>query len=152
MNFNSLYFCYGSNLNIEQMAVRCPDAKPIKKVILKDYKLQFCGKNLGVATIEPCIGSEVVGGLWEITERCLVALDRYEGYPRLYNRTEVVVCDEEGNQIKAMTYYMVNNPPLALPSNYYFDVILKGYADFGLVTKPLHKTLSDQRKIMRADM
>ena len=32
------YIAYGSNMNIEQMSRRCPNAKPIGKTVLKNYR------------------------------------------------------------------------------------------------------------------
>lgn len=40
----TLYLAYGSNLNLEQMAYRCPTAKPVGQVVLKDYQLLFRGR------------------------------------------------------------------------------------------------------------
>ena len=37
------YIAYGSNLNREQMAKRCPDAKVIGSGMLKDYELLSVG-------------------------------------------------------------------------------------------------------------
>ena len=34
-----LYFAYGSNLNVLQMAQRCPDSVGISPAVLSDYKL-----------------------------------------------------------------------------------------------------------------
>lgn len=48
-----LYIAYGSNLNLEQMAFRCPTAKVVGKSELKDYELLFRGGRRGaVATVE----------------------------------------------------------------------------------------------------
>ena len=46
---SKLYVAYGSNLNLEQMARRCPKAKVVGIGNLKDYQLTF----RRVATIEP---------------------------------------------------------------------------------------------------
>ena len=43
-----LYIAYGSNLNLEQMAFRCPTAKVVGKSELKDYELLFRGGRRGV--------------------------------------------------------------------------------------------------------
>lgn len=75
-----LYVAYGSNLNLAQMARRCPDAKVVGIGTLKNYQLTF----RGVATIEPVDGAETPVGVWEITPRDELALDRYEGYPSYY--------------------------------------------------------------------
>lgn len=40
---NKLYFAYGSNINLSQMAYRCPDAKVVEPVVLEGYELLFRG-------------------------------------------------------------------------------------------------------------
>ena len=49
------YFAYGSNMNLDQMAYRCPAASVVEPVHLEGYRLTFCGrgKGSGVATILP---------------------------------------------------------------------------------------------------
>lgn len=66
------YFAYGSNMNQHQMQFRCPEARKIERVILKDYRLVFRGgrRNYGVASIIPEKGSQVEGVLWSITTGC----------------------------------------------------------------------------------
>lgn len=49
-----LYIAYGSNMNIEQMARRCPTAKVVSSGWLEGYGLRFKGGSYGsVATVEP---------------------------------------------------------------------------------------------------
>ena len=38
-----LYFAYGSNMNLNQMAFRCPDAQVIDTVRLENYRLVIVG-------------------------------------------------------------------------------------------------------------
>ena len=38
------YFAYGSNMNLDQMAYRCPAASVVEKVKLEGYRLTFCGR------------------------------------------------------------------------------------------------------------
>ncbi len=133
-----IYAAYGSNMNLKQMAVRCTNAKVVGTGILEDYKLTFRGVYKGVANIEPCKGKEVPIVLWEITEDCEVALDMYEGYPRLYEKREVKV--KIGTKIKkAMAYIMTDeyNDKPSLPTDYYLGVINQGYLDNGLDLEPL---------------
>ena len=60
------YIAYGSNLNREQMAKRCPDAKVIGSGMLKDYELLFRGyTDAAVATVEPKEGENVPVLIWE---------------------------------------------------------------------------------------
>lgn len=42
-----IYIAYGSNLNLPQMAIRCPGAAVIGKSALKDYELVFRGGRRG---------------------------------------------------------------------------------------------------------
>lgn len=49
MEYRRLYIAYGSNINLEQMAYRCPNSKIVSKEMLKGYELEF----RGVATIVP---------------------------------------------------------------------------------------------------
>ena len=81
----TLYFAYGSNINLEQMEHRCPDAQLVGPVTLQNYELQFRGS--GFATVAPKKGSVVHGLLWKLTPSCEQSLDRYEGYPRHYSST-----------------------------------------------------------------
>lgn len=80
---DKLYFAYGSNINLEQMDYRCPDATVVGPVVLENYELLF--RRGGFATIEPKKGERVHGLLWSITPECERSLDLYEGYPRFYD-------------------------------------------------------------------
>lgn len=136
------YVAYGSNMNIEQMTRRCPKAKPIGKAILEDYKLEF----RGVANIIKQKNAKVPVAVWEITEECEKALDRYEGYPRLY-RKEYVKLKINGKEETGMVYVM-NYKGIAPPNKYYYDVIEQGYKDFSVNTKPLEKALLESRQFI----
>ena len=84
-----LYIAYGSNLNLLQMAFRCPTAEIAGKSELKGYELLFRGGRKGaVATVEPRDGGSVPVLLWKIREADEEALDRYEGYPHFYEETD----------------------------------------------------------------
>lgn len=84
-----LYLAYGSNLNIVQMIIRCPDAKFYGTAEIKDYELLFKGSKTGAyLTIERRKGSNVPVGVWAVTERDINALDRYEGFPAFYYKKE----------------------------------------------------------------
>ena len=118
------YVAYGSNLNKTQMSMRCPDAKPIVSMLLPDYRLVF----RGVADIIPAKGWKVPVVLWEITESCEKALDRYEGFPNLY-RKEYFDNTKTGDVYMA---YVMNGHGLAMPPMGYLNAIRQGYDDFGL--------------------
>lgn len=132
-----LYFAYGSNLDLEQMAYRCPDAEVVGPVRLENYELRFRGK--GFATVAPKEGSVVHGLVWNITPQCEQSLDRYEGYPRHYTKEMVTVKDADGVEIPVMVYIMAE--PMcrqpALPSPYYYQVIQNGFKENGLPVESL---------------
>lgn len=136
-----LYFAYGSNMNLNQMAFRCPDAEVIDTVRLEGYRLAFCanGGGNGVATIIPAEGSCVDGVLWRISERDEQHLDHYEGFPFLYGKESVVVMDQDGVSREVMAYTM-NSPyrdTPALPSKAYLEGILIGCRQNGIETAPV---------------
>ena len=146
------YLAYGSNLNIRQMQIRCPQAKPVGSVILEGYELLFRGcHGSAVATVEPKLGSSVPCGLWLITPKDEVSLDCYEGFPRLY-RKEMVPIQLGKRRMRVMVYVMNDGHAIAGPAASYLRTIQLGYQDFLLdmtaldaalrVSKDGHKTLT----------
>ena len=138
------YLAYGSNCNLDQMEVRCPKAKPIEPVTLKNYSLTFNGKRngWGVANIRRKNGTDVQGLLWDITSECEKSLDRYEGYPVLYEKKNVTVIRKDGSKVKAMVYVMTKgHEALAQPTDGYFDGILQGFMQNGMDTAKLFEAL-----------
>ena len=135
-----LYFAYGSNINLDQMAQRCPDAQVVGPVTLENYELLFRGnlRGAGVATIAPREGSTVHGLLWNITPECERSLDYYEGYPHLYGKEPVTVHGHDGQEHTVMAYVMTElcKEP-SIPSFDYYNGILEGYRQNGLPTQPL---------------
>jgi len=141
MKENTIYLAYGSNLNLRQMRQRCPYAVPLGVATLLDYRLLFRGGGRSaVATIEPFVGGSVPVLLWEITPRDEEALDRYEGWPRLY-RKEMITVEFDGDPVEAMVYIM-NGQPLGQPSQYYLESIIEGYISAGFDTAVLDEALA----------
>lgn len=131
------YFAYGSNLNRKQMANRCPGARPFSKATLPNFKFIFSGWSRhwrgGVASIKPVKDERVMGGLYEISEKELNALDGYEGYPNTYNRINVTVFTDYDEPIKAITYIKAEQSDETKPTPEYLSVIQQGYKDWGLI-------------------
>lgn len=138
MSEEKLYFAYGSNINLEQMACRCPDAQVVGPVTLEGWELLF--RRGGFATIAPKEGEKVTGLLWSITPECERSLDYYEGYPRFYDKRMVTVQDNEGRALSVMAYIMDERfrEPM-LPSDSYYQGILDGYRQNGLPAAELKK-------------
>ena len=80
------YVAYGSNLSVEQMAIRCPDATIIGTGKIRDYKLVFRFH----ADIEKSKGSYVPVLVWKISEVDEKRLDIYEGVSSGYYHQEEV--------------------------------------------------------------
>ena len=131
-----LYFAYGSNLNHKQMLQRCPGSKPRYKATLSNYKLIFAGWSRdwygGTASIKPFAGSKVTGAIYEIPEKDLRSLDKYEGYPAVYDRMNVMVITEDDDPVKAITYIKREQSEEKQPSKEYLAVIRQGYKDWGI--------------------
>lgn len=142
------YFAYGSNMNLDQMEHRCPDAEVVGRAVLKDYRLAFRGGINGVASILPEPGKEVQGILWKITPKCEKSLDFYEGYPNLYGKKEIAVRTKTGEQTNVAVYIM--NEPYqsqpALPSLFYLKGILDGCRQNNLTEEEVRRAVEETKK------
>ena len=138
------YIAYGSNLSVEQMKHRTPDAKIIGTSVLEGWRLLF----KSYATIEPKEGGMVPVLIWEISEADDRNLDRYEGYPTYYYKRElpVLVTPLDGGapmELTAMVYIMDERHPFRMPSLYYYDVLHRGYRAFGFDLALLRQGIED---------
>lgn len=136
-----LYFAYGANLHLDNMARRCPKAWPRRSFNLRDWQLVFQTH----AQIEPCAGAVVPGALWEITPECEESLDRFEGYPVYYQKR--VICTDLG---EVMFYHMWHDHA-EMPGQGYLDIIRRGYHDWGLDLDQLHQALQITRERVQLD-
>lgn len=131
-----LYFAYGSNLNKAQMSRRCPAAIPVGPLILPNARLVF----RGVADIEWHATRSVHGGLWHVTRACERELDVYEGVRGgLYRKEYLQLKVSRNGQtvVEPCLVYLMNRSGESAPSVGYFEIILRGFADFGLDESPL---------------
>ncbi|BBY19669.1 poly-gamma-glutamate hydrolase family protein [Mycolicibacterium litorale] len=88
------YFAYGSNLCVQQMAQRCPDAADPRPATLADH--DWLINERGVATLEPVPGAQVHGVLWQVSDHDLATLDSAEGVPVRYRRDRLTVQTDDG--------------------------------------------------------
>jgi len=139
-----LYIAYGSNLNLEQMAHRCPTAEVVGTAVLRDWRLWFRGGNGGaVATVEREKGWKVPVLIWKIQPQDERALDRYEGWPFLY-RKETLRLTMNGKRVRAMVYIMnEKGHPYGTPSAGYLGTIRKGYESAGFDSSILAHAVED---------
>lgn len=137
MSKKQLYIAYGSNINLEQMAYRCPHSKVVGTSEIKGYELEF----RGVATIVPKENTSVPVLIWELDERDLPILNRYEGYPSFY-RQEKMPFEMNGKTYKGMAYLM-NRGTISPPNPQYYNTILQGYQENGLDESYLETALEN---------
>ena len=137
------YIAYGSNLNVYQMRYRCPNARIIGTAVVPNYELLFKGSKTGsYLTIEPKEGSIVPVAVWETTAEDEFALDRYEGYPHFYYKTELELpLTETGKKLTAFVYIMHEERKLVIPTSAYIRTCVDGYRQFGFDLKHLRKAM-----------
>ncbi|MBO6270903.1 MAG: gamma-glutamylcyclotransferase [Clostridium sp.] len=141
------YIAYGSNLSVEQMAHRCPEAKVAGMAALKNWKLVFRTH----ATIEPCEGRVVPVLIWEISQKDENNLDRYEGWPEYYRKENMAVTmtgldGKNAQEITAMVYIMEDGHKRMPPRQGYYDVLAEGYERFGFNPYQLELALKEARE------
>lgn len=151
MKNKRLYIAYGSNLNVRQMAMRCPTAKIVSTGILKNYELQFKGSPTSAfATIKPSKGLTVPVIVWELQRKDEQVLDLYEGYPSHYYKQNITV--NMGNtEVTAMVYIMGHKNDFGIPSHRYYNTLLEGYDkagfDVNILNDAVDKSIAEYRKI-----
>lgn len=139
------YMAYGSNMDEEQMALRCPTARLLGKTELIGYALSFKGEvPKAFATIEKKKEESIPVLIWEIEPSDEKNLDEYEDYPVLYLK-EVLSVDLNGERIEAMVYIMNEEMGYNLPQKEYYGIIEKAYEKFGFNQEILKSALNEAK-------
>lgn len=123
-----LYFAYGSNLCVRQMAQRCPDAAHPRPAVLADH--DWLINQRGVATVEPLAGNQVYGVVWRISDGDLATLDSAEGVPVRYRRDEMTVHTDDGPE--PAWVYIDHRVTPGPPRPGYLPKIIDGATQHGL--------------------
>lgn len=143
---SKFYLAYGSNLNIRQMKIRCPNAEPVGTAVINGYELLFKGSKTGAyLTIEKDGNSTVPVAVWKVSESDELRLDAYEGYPNFYYKTEMEVTINN-RKIRAFIYIMHEDRKIGVPSAKYVETCMAGYGDFGFDKKFLEMALKKSLK------
>ena len=139
------YIAYGSNLNIYQMAVRCPGAKRVGTTTINNHRLFFAGSPSNAhATIEVAPGYSVPVMVWKITKRDEAVLDMYEGVPRYYTKEKMTI--RIGDDIyDALVYVMDKQQKAGEPNINYYNVVKVGYRTSGFNIETLETALTESR-------
>jgi gamma-glutamylcyclotransferase (GGCT)/AIG2-like uncharacterized protein YtfP len=124
-----LYFAYGMNTNNSVMSSTSQRLGP---AMLIDYQWQM----LQFANVFESKGQVTPGILWEIDQAELQDLDQREGYPSFYDRV-VATVEHDRQQKHAWVYYMTPYYRTKLaetkPSDQYYNLVVEGFAQDGLV-------------------
>lgn len=110
-----LCFAYGSNMDRDAMAERCPAARLVGPARLERHRLAVMRE--GYATIVPDPGRHVWGVLWDLAFPDVAALDRYEEVGRgLYRKLHLPVV-ADGRPCRALVYVGSNAGPGAMAAD-----------------------------------
>lgn len=138
----TIYLAYGSNMSVEQMAHRCPDATFLKITTLPGFKFEFKGEvNRSYATIVPEEQASIPVMLWEISESDEVELDKYEDYPDFYGKEYLTV-----DGMKVMYYYMQPQYSYGIPADTYYQTIENAYLKYDLDVMILKEALAESER------
>jgi hypothetical protein len=120
-----LYFAFGSNLDADQMAERCPGSRAGFPARLADHRIAFTHPSRrwggGAADIVAAPGECVWGLVWHLEDAHFAALDHYE---QGYDRISLVVLDLAGRP-HTVTSYSVRLKGSHLPTRHYVDKMLR---------------------------
>lgn len=135
------YIAYGSNMDEQQMAVRCRDAGLVGTGFIQEYELLFKGSLTGCyATIEPKEESTVPVTVWAISKADEKRLDRYEGFPTFYYKKDIEVQMKDG-AITGLVYIMHEDRHCGMPFPWYYEQMERDYRKFGFDRVILKKAL-----------
>lgn len=141
---SKFYIAYGSNLSVEQMRFRTPDAQIVGTAILNGWQLLFKQH----ATVEPNANRNTPVLVWKISERDEKNLDIYEGFPHYYfkKNLEVSVTPLDGGdpvELTAMVYIMADGHKGNVPNASYYRVLMDGYRELGFDPAIMEQALTD---------
>ena len=140
-----IYYAYGSNLNLRQMARRCPTAKLLGTGVIPDYELLFRGREEGkpYPTVRPCPGAQVPVAAFSVQPSDVHELDLYERVPSGLNRIRPIPTEgcHEGVSRGVLEgfWYVMNDDRRLPPSQEYWEAIVEGYHDVGFDVTLLEK-------------
>ena len=127
----TFYFAYGSNMNQEQMAKRCPGSELGPLVRLSGWRYFINGR--GYAGVEESPTDHALGCLWSLDDEHVVSLDRYEGVKGNYYSKETLEVEqlEDGSKLSALVYLSVNRE-YGIPTSDYQGIVVSGAREIGL--------------------
>ena len=140
MKKNTIYFAFGSNMNLVQMAYRCPHSIFLKKEKLPNWS--FIITNRGFANIVPEKNRVVRGCLWNLTKKDEETLDQYEGINQGYYDKKYMKVGEYENVL----IYISKTKETGSVWNDYLNIITEGAEQINLETDYIFELQSWNKK------
>jgi AIG2-like family len=121
------YFAYGSNMIVDAMSKRCPEARLGGIAFLRHYRFRIVRS--GYASIIPEQGAQVYGILWSVSARDERRLDAYEEvtsglYRRAHLAVERLASDSDASERIAALVYLANDSATGRPRRGYLAPIM----------------------------
>jgi gamma-glutamylcyclotransferase (GGCT)/AIG2-like uncharacterized protein YtfP len=127
-----LYFAYGSNMDIADMARRCPASRPVGLARLARHR--FAILQAGYATVVRDPSATVHGLLYDLALADVPALDRYEDIARgLYRKVLQPVLRKQAAPVLALVYIGAG-PNRGQPRPGYMEGVIAAARAAGLPT------------------
>jgi gamma-glutamylcyclotransferase (GGCT)/AIG2-like uncharacterized protein YtfP len=123
---SGLYAAYGSNMDPEQMLVRCPHSPAAGTGWLNGWRLTFGGEELGwdgaLAMVVPDSGSQVFVALYDLSPQDHDVLDYWESADTgLYKKIKLRISTLDGEVVAWV--YILDGYEGGLPSARYLGLI-----------------------------
>jgi gamma-glutamylcyclotransferase (GGCT)/AIG2-like uncharacterized protein YtfP len=156
--YKHLIVAYGSNLCLRDFSAfakrngKSGDCLNFEKVVtIPDYEICFNtrskGRKGGVLNIQPALGTVTPAGLFSTNDEGLALLRKKEGVPFKYEETEIIVIDQEGSEVSALTYIVPPNRTegFVSPHPEYLKICEEGLEHWGLDTFDLQDAAEGKR-------
>jgi AIG2-like family len=125
----TLHFAYGSNMSRKLMRRRCPGAQALGIARLPGWR--FVINREGFGSIAPIPGGEVLGVVWRLSIRDIVAINAYESISTgLYIRRRIAV-RRDGRQAMTLVY-ITRRGGTGRPRPSYIDLVVQAARDWAL--------------------
>jgi hypothetical protein len=126
-----LTFAYGSNMDADAMARRCPGAQMRGRACLARHRFALMPD--GFATVVRDPSASAFGVLWELSFGDLAALDRYEGVAKgAYRKIIQPVLREGASPVRALVYFGAPGKSLGRAPADYMSAIVAAARACGL--------------------
>ncbi|NVK40020.1 MAG: gamma-glutamylcyclotransferase [Oceanospirillaceae bacterium] len=131
MDGTLFYFAYGSNMALERLRARIPEAEPVSSGTLRAHSLRFhkIGRDGSAKCDAYATGvaeDRIHGMLYRIERSSRTLLDKVEGLGRGYEIREVGIEIADGHTLEAFLYYATLIDPQLRPFDWYLEHVLRG--------------------------